>query len=645
MRPLLFEGVNSGGGPPTLGGSLSSGNFTGDSDLPEFLPSSGGSSIGDGPAIFDDGAADYDYPDALADEEEMMAAVAEENGEEPGGTVINMDDDYFDDGEEPLFSPPLYIQRYCAVENVIESFVNTSSVTSLLDLGCAELKFMVRAKNGKQFQRIVGLDLDEFTVGSNSRRIQPGIFEMINKREQPLKMEVYCGDATVRKSRAKLPSFGISTVSLIVRLIGWLSSLLDQSIDWLIDWLIERLIHWFIDWLDDWLIDWLIFDSLLHSDTITQYNYYTVLFLNFRCRTSGCWTLMWSRLSSWLSIWSRRRTVRWRQQSSTSSSRNWSCSPRRTSSIIRCFRVGVSICGAIGIIALSGPVRSFKTGTNPWHRAWAIDWFIYQSIFYYFWLIGRSVDCSLDWLIDWLIDFIWSLFSSRFRARGVTQKYPAYNVQFQGVGYGPDDTVATHGCCSQIAVFLRDPEIPKARRQVVTQPHKIMRDVDYPWSPPKTLTQELHSVMDSECYTTAKELQEAEELAGIYNREWFTFTVEQFYAARWRLQSLLEEKKPDNEHFEMIRAALRTLHKDWVKFDEENDQISYFIQQPEMDSDSPTLDMESSLATGYYPLSAEDEFALDSVDWKLVFRYFYFWFGPFLLLFPFFFSCQYFGTV
>jgi small RNA 2'-O-methyltransferase len=132
--------------------------------------------------------ADEPFPEAVDSEEEA--------GPNFEASVVKIDDDFFGDEEEPLFSPPLYVQRYCAVERIIDGFAQTSCIKSLADLGCAELKFIVRAKNGKQFQRIIGVDRDEFLVGSHCRRIQPGVFEMINKRDQPLTIEVYAGDAT-----------------------------------------------------------------------------------------------------------------------------------------------------------------------------------------------------------------------------------------------------------------------------------------------------------------------------------------------------------------------------------------------------------------------------------------------------------------
>ena len=106
--------------------------------------------------------------------------------EEPGARFL---DDYNVD-EEPLFSPPLFIQRYCYVEDVISKYGEEMDLKSIVDFGCAEMKFLVRSKNGRKFQRIIGVDRNEFLVGSYCRKIQPGGFEF--NREQPLKVGLLC---------------------------------------------------------------------------------------------------------------------------------------------------------------------------------------------------------------------------------------------------------------------------------------------------------------------------------------------------------------------------------------------------------------------------------------------------------------------
>ena len=138
----------------------------------------------------------------IPDEEPVEVLASESDDDEFGPLITLADEHYGGEEEEPLFTPPLYIQRYCAVEKVIEAFVDSgNNIKSLVDLGCAELKFLVRAKNGNNFQRIVGVDMDEFLLGSHSRKINPQVFEMINKRQTPLKMEVYTGDATLPDAR------------------------------------------------------------------------------------------------------------------------------------------------------------------------------------------------------------------------------------------------------------------------------------------------------------------------------------------------------------------------------------------------------------------------------------------------------------
>ena len=173
------------------------------------------------------------------------------------------------------------------------------------------------------------------------------------------------------------------------------------------------------------------------------------------------------------------------------------------------------------------------------------------------------------------------------------KRYP-YTVEYTGVGE-TGGTLESHGHCSQIAVFTRHPDVPRAKRTIATFPHKLMREIDYPWSPPKTLDEEILDIMDGECYSQAKEMQEVEENAGRYNQEWFTFTVSELYEARWRLQSMLQPPS----HLDHIRKALMKVNNGGLKYDEVNDTVAYQLLGPdsyndeENYDDGPNIDMEN----------------------------------------------------
>ncbi|GAV06605.1 hypothetical protein RvY_16567 [Ramazzottius varieornatus] len=387
-------------------------------------------------------------------DEDTVETTFSESEEEEFGPVISLADGYVDgDEEEPLFTPPLYIQRYCQVEETIEDFIAGGNVvTSLVDLGCAELKFLIRAKNGSKFRRIVGVDQDEFLLGSNSRKINPGVFEMINKRDIPLKMEVYAGDATVPDARL----VNVDVVSAIE--------------------LIEHM------------------DEPTHVPLVST------------------------------------------------------------------------------VFGVMQPLLAIFTTPNV----------EYNPLF-----PGGSIQQRRHWDHR----FEWTREQLQAWGNDVVKLHP-YTVKYTGVGEGPPGTAETHGYCSQTAIFTRDPAVPRTNHSITVLPHKLMREVDYPWAPPKTLEEEILEIMDAECYSQAKDLKEAEENAGRFNQEWFTFSVADLYEARWRLQSML---KPPS-HLDYIRRALGKSRDESLKYDAENDTVSYQLLGPEhydedLYDDGPNIDM------------------------------------------------------
>lgn len=134
----------------------------------------------------------------------------------------------------------------------------------------------------------------------------------------------------------------------------------------------------------------------------------------------------------------------------------------------------------------------------------------------------------------------------------------------------------SHGYCSQIAVFVRDEAVPRAKRRIPTHSHKLLRDIDYPWAPPKTISEQLLDIIDGECYSLAKELQQVSEEDGRYDEEWFYFSVDQLYESRWRLQNLL----PEPDHLDRIREALGKSVKEWLTFSVEKDEVGYKLEAP-----------------------------------------------------------------
>ncbi|XP_055351744.1 small RNA 2'-O-methyltransferase-like [Paramacrobiotus metropolitanus] len=352
------------------------------------------------------------------------------------------------DHDEPLFSPPLYIQRYCCVEKLIDDYNKPGTdeeFKSLVDIGCAELKFLLRAKNGRMFERIVGLDVDEFLVGSSCRRLQPMVFDMMNTRDRPLKVHLFVGDATVPDQRL----VAVDVVTAI--------------------------------------------ELIEHMETETH----EALVQN--------------------------------------------------------------------VFGLMQPKLAIFTTPNV----------EYNPLF-----PGGSIEQRRHWDHR----FEWTRAEFQTWANSVADRFP-YTVLFSGAGEGPDGTLESHGYCSQIATFVRDAGAPRNCPDDVGVVHKLVQDYTYPWAPPKSLQEQLVDIVDAECYTLAKELQDIAESENRFNVEWFTFPVSELYATRWRLQDML---KPPN-HLQPIRDALMLKNTDWRIYSQEKDEVSYRLIGPE--SDEPENDL------------------------------------------------------
>lgn len=107
---------------------------------------------------------------------------------------------------EVLFSPPLYKQRYAAVLDIIKSYSDhRKPLSSVADLGCAELKFVSLLKEVCGVEKVMGLDIDTELLSWKSRNIGPLPSDYLHsqRRGAPLDMEVFSGSVAHHDSRFK----------------------------------------------------------------------------------------------------------------------------------------------------------------------------------------------------------------------------------------------------------------------------------------------------------------------------------------------------------------------------------------------------------------------------------------------------------
>lgn len=98
-------------------------------------------------------------------------------------------------GDKLVFSPPLYVQRYEAVQEIIMN--SRLPVTKVVDIGSAELKFFRNLRCIRGVQEAVLLDIDEEKLQSCKYRVQPLMADFLLRRQEPLTVKVVCGDARV----------------------------------------------------------------------------------------------------------------------------------------------------------------------------------------------------------------------------------------------------------------------------------------------------------------------------------------------------------------------------------------------------------------------------------------------------------------
>ena len=98
--------------------------------------------------------------------------------------------DQYDEGETRFtFNPPLYIQRYDYVTEILKKF----KCTKFMDIGCAECKLLRFIKNSNEnLNLIVGVDLRNETLQNVKHHFSESIFDYVYQRKKPLDLLVNC---------------------------------------------------------------------------------------------------------------------------------------------------------------------------------------------------------------------------------------------------------------------------------------------------------------------------------------------------------------------------------------------------------------------------------------------------------------------
>ncbi|XP_064650112.1 small RNA 2'-O-methyltransferase-like [Lineus longissimus] len=101
------------------------------------------------------------------------------------------------DPESAVFNPPLYLQRYRRVADVIRKY----GCSSVIDFGTAECKFLQTLKNIECVENIAGVDVNRGGLESRKMVCRPMTADYLQPRKKPLRMRLFFGDLTKYDSR------------------------------------------------------------------------------------------------------------------------------------------------------------------------------------------------------------------------------------------------------------------------------------------------------------------------------------------------------------------------------------------------------------------------------------------------------------
>ena len=89
------------------------------------------------------------------------------------------------------FDPPLYLQRYFYVMNLLKEY----NCTTYMDIGCAECNLLRYVKNSTDLNinLIIGVDLDEYLLKSSEEKFLL-LYDLVQQRARPLDIYLIKGD-------------------------------------------------------------------------------------------------------------------------------------------------------------------------------------------------------------------------------------------------------------------------------------------------------------------------------------------------------------------------------------------------------------------------------------------------------------------
>lgn len=127
------------------------------------------------------------------------------------------------------FNPPLYIQRYNRVCELLKNSEVPDGIESVVDLGCAECTLLTQLKMVDGLRTIAGVDIDGTILESCKQRVAPLNYDYIVRRQDPLTISLYRGSVAEVDARFKGYE-AVTCIELIEHLLPDILSKLPYTI-------------------------------------------------------------------------------------------------------------------------------------------------------------------------------------------------------------------------------------------------------------------------------------------------------------------------------------------------------------------------------------------------------------------------------
>ncbi|XP_046474305.1 uncharacterized protein Hen1 isoform X1 [Neodiprion pinetum] len=115
------------------------------------------------------------------------------------------------------FFPPVYVQRYNAVHDVLASAQYHRKIRKVIDFGCAELTFAIHLKNTDGIQEIICVDVDRPLLEKFQSKVAPLHYDYLAPRTEPLTIHV-CEGSVAHNDNKLANSDAVICIELIEHL-------------------------------------------------------------------------------------------------------------------------------------------------------------------------------------------------------------------------------------------------------------------------------------------------------------------------------------------------------------------------------------------------------------------------------------------